>query len=1132
VADPYSTQPVISLLNQYRLVEAAMPANASGVFTDQIQEVTYYYELLPYELIVHHYLAGTTTELAPDETYAKTEGEAYTTSPSSLVDTAKYELVATPANASGTMDTNPTEVTYYYAIIDAGNVIVHYYIEGTEVSVAPDVTLNSDGTAKVGDPYTTAPANNVPANYTLSSTQPDSSKFTGTYTNGTQEVTYYYVENVPNVVNTVINKTGTARITALDAPVSYTINYSAAVQQYIGDATIQVVDYLPAGIDVGKSSLDGGTYDSASKTITWKIYVPEIDTYANGDKALTLTKNIQVVYLGLTGAEGTIENKAEGKVILYSPAYTSQPKDSTADTEIFMPDYTITKTLKTGQSNIVLPGNTVTYEITVTNTGNVDLSNVVVKDSLDSSWSRTIAVLPHIAPNNTVTYEFTYTVPLAVADNSVIQNVASVTSTELQAPKTAEQDVTVKIPGLDITKTLKAGESSEVMPGHDVIYEITVTNTGDIDLHNVVVTDSLNASWNKTIAVLPFAAPNNTVTYEFTYTVPATALDNSTIRNIASVTSTELQAPKTAKQDVTVKVPKYTITKTLASDQKTPILPGSAVNYTITVTNTGDIDLHNVVVTDSLDSSWVKTISTLPYTAPDNTAQYTFTYVVPANTPESTNIKNIAKVDCDELEPLTAEQNVIVNIGNMTITKTLLQGESSEVIPGQDVTYEITVTNTGEIDLHNVAVTDSLDDSWNQTISLLPKGGEQKYQFTYTVPAAAADNQVISNIATATADEMQSPVTDRQDVTVKIPSYTITKTLATGQSSIVLPGDIVKYEITVTNTGDIDLHSVVVKDSLNPGWSQVIQTLPYEVGNTQVFEFTYTVPNTVANNQVIQNVASVTSTEIPDEQTAEQDVTVKVPSYTITKTLAQGESSKVKPGDIVTYEITVTNTCDVDLHNVQVADGLDSSWRQVIDILPSGEYRTYEFTYTVPAGTADGAVIKNIAGVKCDELNIITAEQDITSVIPKYTIVEKYQAEDGTMLSPDVSTIKKQKDSFTGTVKTISGYTIKGYTIDGSAMKTGTPSIADVEADSNIVYIYQKAEAPIVPVVKEKEEAPVTPVVEQKAAAPIAPVVEEKAEAPLPKTGESDIYVYKILLGGIAAAMVAIAYELMRKNDE
>lgn len=121
IGTEYTTAPKIDL-EKYQLVKNEdgtyqIPDNASGTFTEDTQVVTYYYELKPSELIVHHYVDGTEDSVAPDETYEGTEGESYTTNAATYPTLdEKYELVESklPDNATGTYTDTVTEVTYYY----------------------------------------------------------------------------------------------------------------------------------------------------------------------------------------------------------------------------------------------------------------------------------------------------------------------------------------------------------------------------------------------------------------------------------------------------------------------------------------------------------------------------------------------------------------------------------------------------------------------------------------------------------------------------------------------------------------------------------------------------------------------------------------------------------------------------------------------------------------------------------------------------------------------------------------------------------------------------------------------------------------------------------------------------------
>ena len=59
-----------------------------------------------------------------------------------------------------------------------------------------------------------------------------------------------------------------------------------------------------------------GTYNEENKTITWTEKVTGIDTYANGEKEIEVTKTIKVVYVDMDVTAGSFVNKAEGTLKL------------------------------------------------------------------------------------------------------------------------------------------------------------------------------------------------------------------------------------------------------------------------------------------------------------------------------------------------------------------------------------------------------------------------------------------------------------------------------------------------------------------------------------------------------------------------------------------------------------------------------------------------------------------------------------------------------------------------------------------------------------------------------------------------------------------------------------------------
>ena len=180
VGDNYTTG-VAPVDSKYEVV--AIPANANGKMTREPIVVIYYYRLKNTSVLVHHYKEGTSESLSKDVTITGKVDDAYTTSVATDIP-SKYELVATPTNASGKMTVAQTVVTYYYRLKSTG-VDVHYYKEGTTEKVSNDVAIEG----KVDQSYTTTPATDVASKYELVGTPTNA---TGTMTESRITVIYYY----------------------------------------------------------------------------------------------------------------------------------------------------------------------------------------------------------------------------------------------------------------------------------------------------------------------------------------------------------------------------------------------------------------------------------------------------------------------------------------------------------------------------------------------------------------------------------------------------------------------------------------------------------------------------------------------------------------------------------------------------------------------------------------------------------------------------------------------------------------------------------------------------------------------------------------------------------------------------
>src|SRR4029077_10741603 len=144
---------------------------------------------------------------------------------------------------------------------------------------------------------------------------------------------------------------------------------------------------------------------------------------------------------------------------------------------------------------------------------------------------------------------------------------------------------------------------------------------------------------------------------------------------------------------------------------------------------------------------------------------------------------------------------------------------------GDVLHYTVRVTNTGNVTLTGVTVTDPLT-AQNDSITTLAPGESRSFNSSYTLTQADLDGQGnagsdhdIDNTATADSNETAA-VTDSAEVPlIIIPTLTIAKTFVdvtggNGNAQADAVGDVLNYTVTVTNAGNVTLTGVTVTDPL------------------------------------------------------------------------------------------------------------------------------------------------------------------------------------------------------------------------------------------------------------------------------------------------------------------------------
>jgi uncharacterized repeat protein (TIGR01451 family) len=222
-----------------------------------------------------------------------------------------------------------------------------------------------------------------------------------------------------------------------------------------------------------------------------------------------------------------------------------------------------------------------------------------------------------------------------------------------------------------------------------------------------------------------------------------------------------------------------------------------------------------------------------------------------------------------ELSPQNASVQVpIIQNANCTIDKTVIDvngnAEGNVTKVGDIINYLVNVTNNGNVELSNVTVTDpfinltgpanSID---NDTV--LDVGENWNYTGNYTVTRADITNDgtlgdgFITNNATVDCDQL-----DPQNDSVQIPIDTavsidgiFTDVGGRGLGNVTKAGDVISYQINLTNDGKTDLSNVTVTDSLN-SLTEPIKSINNDtvlnVGETWTYPGNYTVTQADINN--------------------------------------------------------------------------------------------------------------------------------------------------------------------------------------------------------------------------------------------------------------------------------------------
>ena len=609
-----------------------------------------------------------------------------------------------------------------------------------------------------------------------------------------------------------------------------------------------------------------------------------------------------------------------------------------------------------------------------------------------------------------------------ITDLKIFANAAS---QKAEGSETEAQDVTKNYSIILLAGLLKVTDGSEedpVDPGQvvtktheDKTYDLDETVTFTINVKNIydeAKTVRIIELPGVVIEGAPQETPNvltvekvpagETVTATATYKITEADIANGSFVNTVKV---EFEGGKPFENTDTVTtvdpVRSYTLTKksSESTHENGMFKAGETIHYTLTVTNTGNQTLENVEITDTLNAAGTisniqgadskqdgkVTIFTISSLAPKAEATITYDYVVQeadkGNTISNAAVGTPAKPeDPDGEKPGDNTDNPVENpkleVKKDIVSITAADGTQKDKAGKADlndiITYSVTVTNTGNMKLTNVKITDSLEgiqlaEGQSFDLGILEAGEAKTVTYTYQVKESDLGKSIL-NTATATGDVPENPADtpkpegkDEKEVPTEDPancSITVTKRLTNIQGELLAVRAADFYvtlfsdEAMTQKAADTKMihfdenqgTSSVTFDQLKRGTYYVAET---DAEGKVVAEGTYNNGSYVAQYQAGNKV------EITENGTAAQfqfdnQFLLLPDEYYIVKTITINKTVVKKNGEDLKSEETFYAGIFKDEDCTQLADGVSQN---IVPLVMDGESTaTAKTEVTIPVG--------------------------------------------------------------------------------------------------------------------------------------------------------------------------------------
>ncbi|PQJ22776.1 hypothetical protein BSU00_00165 [Tenacibaculum sp. SG-28] len=769
-----------------------------------------------------------------------------------------------------------------------------------------------------------------------------------------------------------------------------TVTYSIAVKnEGINDATgIVILDELPVGISVVTGSVsDNGVLNPGNRTIEWSNLAIDV-------------ANSQVLTYEATVLDPTnVADEYKNTVSLQSLNEIDENPDNNEDsvelTPVSLVDVILTKTVNNSAPN---EGENIFFRITVENNSLSSITNTVITDLLPTgltyvnattttpNWNYPNWNIGTMLPGAKEQLIIEATVDTGTAGQS-ITNVVSNSQDQEDKNLTIDDDTeTIQVTSTNLV-TKKTVQKQLVEEGETIWFTINVANKGPGLATNISLTDVLPTGLDYVVDVASQGTYNSgTGLWNIgdikngsdaslrLFTKVGAGTQGQRITNTTTAAKGDQSDPITDEDilQATVFVNTFTdIVVNKVADNPTPNV-GDIVNYTISVTNAGNIAVTNLVLTDLLPNGlthvsgntsvgvWSPPNWSVAVIQPGVTEVLTLEVLVGPGT-EGQSLTNVVTHQQDQFDlnqrADDLEETVTVTLSDLVTVKTV---DNTLVGEGDVITYSIAVTNNGTSDATNVSLIDVLpsevtyisDNSagnynigsglWN--IGDISSGDTEVLTILARTNTGTAGSK-ITNTTTAAIGDQSDPSTkgDVLDAEVYVDNGTDIVLRKVVNNKTPNEGDTVLYEVSVTNNGTIAATNVVITDVLDAGLvpvggvpSEGIWSYPtWNIGTIapgvtenlvlQVFVANGTAGQTLVNR--ISNTQDQFDQNITPDDT-EESLTVNSSDLITVKSV---NNSRPTIGDTVIYTIAVTNNGPNDATRVSLIDKLPNGVTYIRD---------------------------------------------------------------------------------------------------------------------------------------------------------------------------------------------------------